>query len=261
MTMCNKEQLVGYLYDELDAGERQTVEAHLALCEECRVEVAGLQQTRQHLTTWSPPQPEFTFHIVRGAAPASAPVAPALKRFGFVPQWAMAAAASLLVLAGAAAIAHVELRYGPEGFVVRTGWASERAGTPPAATPGPVQAASAGVSSEQSEQLKAALRVLESRLAELEQARASQTVMAARTTPAAITAPELRKVMAASEARQREEMALQVSQVWKDFSAARVNDFTRLQDIVGRAQGVTNQQLRQHRDSIELLSRVSASQR
>jgi hypothetical protein len=56
-------------------------------------------------------------------------------------------------------------------------------------------------------------------------------------------------------------MALQVSQVWKDFSAARVNDFTRLQDIVGRAQGVTNQQLRQHRDSIELLSRVSASQR
>jgi anti-sigma factor RsiW len=261
MTMCNKEQLIGYLYDELGAGERQTVEAHLALCEECRVEVAGLQQTRQHLTTWSPPQPEFAFHIVRGAAPASAPVAPAPRRFAFVPQWAMAAAASLLVLAGAAAIAQVELRYGPEGFVVRTGWASESAGTPPGAAPGPVQAASAGVSSEQTERLNAALQVLESRLAELERARTSQTVMAAKATPAAITAPELRKIMAASESRQREEMALQVSQVWKDFSAARVNDFTRLQDIVGRAQGVTNQQLRQHRDSIELLSRVSASQR
>ena len=259
--MCNNEQLIGYLYDELDAGERQTVEAHLALCEECRAEVAGLQQTRQHLTTWSPPQPEFTFHIVRSAAPASPAVAPAPRRFGFVPQWAMAAAASLLVLAGAAAIAHVELRYGPEGLVVRTGWASENAGTPQATTPGLVQAVRAGVSSEQSEQLKAVLLALESRLAELERARTSQTVTAARTTPAAITAPELRKIMAASEARQREEMALQVSQVWKDFSAARVNDFTRLQDIVGRAQGVTNQQLRQHRDSIELLSRVSASQR
>jgi hypothetical protein len=105
------------------------------------------------------------------------------------------------------------------------------------------------------------MRVLESRLAELERARATQPVLAARTAPPAITAPELRKIMAASEARQREEVALQVSQVWKDFSAARVNDFTRLQDIVGRAQGVTNQQLRQHRDSIELLSRVSASQR
>jgi hypothetical protein len=261
MTMCNKEQLVGYLYDELGAEERHIVEAHLALCEECRVEVAGLQQTRQHLTTWSPPQPEFTFHIVRGAAPAPAPPAPAPRRFGFVPQWAMAAAASLLVLAGAAALAHVELRYGPEGLVVRTGWASESAGTLPAVTPGPIQAANAGVSSEQSEHLKAALQVLERRLAELERARTSQTVMAARPIQAAITAPELRKIMTASEARQREEMALQVSQVWKDFSAARVNDFTRLQDILGRAQGVTNQQLRQHRDSIELLSRVSASQR
>ena len=54
-------------------------------------------------------------------------------------------------------------------------------------------------------------------------------------------------------------MALQVSQVWKDFSAARVTDFTRLQDVVGRAQGVTNQQLRQHRDSIDTLYRLGVA--
>ena len=220
------------------------------------MEVAGLQQTRQHLTTWSPPQPEFAFHIVRGAAPASGSVAPAPRRFGFVPQWAMAAAASLLVLAGAAAIANVELRYGPEGFAVRTGWASQSAGTPPAATPGPVQAASAGVSSEQSEQLKAALRVLKSRLAELEQARTSQTVMAARATPAAITAPELRKIMAASESRHARRGAPGV---------AGVEDVTRRGERLHsrghrRPQGVTNQQLRQHRDRSSC-SRVSASQR
>ena len=249
--MCNKEQLIGYLYDDLDLEERRTVEAHLATCDECRSEVAGLQQTRQHLKTWSPPEPELTFHIVRGAAPAP-PSAP--RRFGFVPQWAMAAAASLLVLAGAAAIAHLELRYGPEGLVVRTGWGSQDA---PAAAPQPVQAVAGGVSSEQSEQLRAALQVLERRLSELEQAR-TQTVNAARTQQAVISAPELRKIMAASEARQREEMALQVSQVWKDFSAARVSDITRLQDVIGRAQGVTNQQLRQHRDSIESLYRVSS---
>ena len=252
--MCNKEQLIGYLYDDLDLEERRTVEAHLATCDECRSEVAGLQQTRQHLKTWSPPEPELTFHIVRGAAPVP-PSAP--RRFDFVPQWAMAAAASLLVLAGAAAIAHLELRYGPEGLVVRTGWGSQEApATGPAASQ-PVQAVAGGVSSEQSEQLKAALQVLERRLAELEQAR-TQTVNAARTQQAVITAPELRKIMAASEARQREEMALQVSQVWKDFSAARVSDITRLQDVIGRAQGVTNQQLRQHRDSIESLYRVSS---
>jgi anti-sigma factor RsiW len=254
MTMCNKEQLIGYLYDDLDLEERRTVEAHLAACDECRSEVAGLQQTRQHLKTWSPPEPELTFHVVRGAAPAP----PSPRRLGFVPQWAMAAAASLLVLAGAAAIAQLELRYGPEGLVVRTGWgAPDAPATAPAAAPQPVQAVAGGVSSEQSEQLMAALRVLERRLAELEQAR-TQTVNAAPTQQAVITAPELRKIMAASEARQREEMALQVSQVWKDFSAARVSDITRLQDVIGRAQGVTNQQLRQHRDSIESLYRVSS---
>ena len=253
--MCNKEQLVGYLYDELDAVERRTFEAHLATCAECRTEVAGLRQTRQHLTTWAPPDPEFDFHIVRGAATPP----PARRGFGFVPHWAMAAAASLLVLAGAAAIAHVEFRYGPDGFVVRTGWASAAAAPASGGPQAPSQAAATAVSSEQ---LKAVVQVLESRLLELERAQSTQMQMMKASAPvqAAITAPELRKILAQTEARQREEMALQVSQIWKDFSAARVTDFTRLQDVIGRAQGVTNQQLRQHRESIEGLYRVSASQ-
>jgi anti-sigma factor RsiW len=251
--MCNKEQLVGYLYDELDATERSTFEAHLATCAECRTEVAGLRRTRQHLTTWAPPEPEFNFHIVRGAA-----AAPSARRwFGFVPQWAMAAAASVLVLAGAAAIAHVEVRYGPEGFVVRTGWAEAA----PAPAPGaqvPSQAVATAVSSEQ---LKAVVQVLENRLLELERAQSAQTVRASAPMQAAITAPELRKILAQTEARQREEMNLQVSQIWRDFSAARVTDFTRMQDVIGRVQGVTNQQLRQHRDSIDQIYRASLSQR
>jgi anti-sigma factor RsiW len=252
--MCDKEQLVGYLYDELDATGRRTFDAHLATCAECRTEVAGLRQTRQHLTTWAPPDPELDFHLVRGAATPP----PARRWFGFVPQWAMAAAASVLVLAGAAAIAHVELRYGPDGFVVRTGWASAAPAPAAAGTQVPSQAAATAVSSEQ---LKAVVQVLENRLLELERAQSTQTVKASAPMQAAITAPELRKILAQSEARQREEMALQVSQIWRDFSAARVTDFARLQDVIGRAQGVTNQQLRQHRDSIEYLSRVSASPR
>jgi anti-sigma factor RsiW len=250
--MCNKEQLVGYLYGELDAAERTAFDAHLTTCGECRAEVVDLRETRQHLTTWAPPQPEFNFHIVRGAAPATVP----RRRFAFVPQWAMAAAASLLVLAGAAAIAHVELRYGPDGVVVRTGWASAAA-QPQAAAPPDGQAAATAASSEQ---LKAAVQVLESRLLELERAQTPQTTKVAAPLPAAITAPDLRRILAQSEARQREEMAVQMSQIWKDFSAARVTDFARLQDTIGRAQGVTNQQLRQHRESIESLYRVSASQ-
>jgi Putative zinc-finger len=253
--MCNKEQLVGYLYGELDTAERSAFDAHLTTCAACRAEVVDLRETRQHLTTWAPPQPEFNFHIVRSAAPATAP----RRRFAFVPQWAMAAAASLLVLAGAAAIAHVELRYGPEGFVVRTGWASAAA-DPQATTPPALTSPQAADTAASSEQLKAAVQVLESRLLELERAQTVQTTKAAAPAPAAITAPELRRILAQAEARQREEMAVQVSQIWKDFSAARVTDFARLQDTIGRAQGMTNQQLRQHRDSIESLYRVSASQ-
>jgi anti-sigma factor RsiW len=249
--MCDKEQLVGYLYDELDAAERRTFEAHLATCPACRTDVAGLRRTRQHLTTWAPPEPEFNFHIVRGAA------APSARRwFGFVPQWGMAAAASVLLLAGAAAIANVELRYGPGGFVVRTGWA----GAAPPVSAGPTATTPAAATAVSSEQLKAVVQVLENRLLELERAQSTQTVKASATMQAGITAPELRKILAQNEARQREEMNLQLAQMWKDFSAARVSDLTRMQDVVGRAQGVTNQQLRQHRDSIEQIYRASLSQ-
>src|SRR4051794_24499843 len=172
--MCNKEQLVGYLYGELDAAERNEFDAHLTTCAECHAEVVDLRGTRQHLTTWAPPQPEFNFHIVRGAAPA----VPPRRRFAFVPQWAMAAAASLLVLAGAAALAHVELQYGPGGFVVRTGWASA-AVQPQAPAEAPAANTQAGADVVSSEQLKAAVHVLESRLLELERGRALQTTKAA----------------------------------------------------------------------------------
>jgi hypothetical protein len=111
-----------------------------------------------------------------------------------------------------------------------------------------------------SEQLKAVVQVLENRLLELERAQSTQTVKASATMQAGITAPELRKILTQNEARQREETNLQLAQMWKDFSAARVSDFTRMQDVVGRAQGVTNQQLRQHRDSIEQIYRASLSQ-
>jgi uncharacterized protein (UPF0335 family) len=148
------------------------------------------------------------------------------------------------------------LRYGPEGFVVRTGWAD--AAAPVSAGPAaPTPAAATAVSSEQ---LKAVVQGLENRLLELERAQSTQTVKASATMPAGITAPELRKILAQNEARQREETNLQLAQMWKDFSAARVSDFTRMQDVVGRAQGVTNQQLRQHRDSIEQIYRASLSQ-
>ena len=36
--MCeNKELIVGYVYDELSPDERETLNAHVAVCAECRI--------------------------------------------------------------------------------------------------------------------------------------------------------------------------------------------------------------------------------
>ena len=252
--MCNTEQLVSYAYEELSDRERAEFESHLSSCAECRQELAELRGTRQLLAAWAPPQPEFNFHIVRGAA---APAVPR-RRFAFVPQWARSAAAALLLAAGAAAVANLEIRYGADGLVVRTGWmrAAEGPVTPAAAG----RAAQATPVSASSDQLQRDVEAFAARLRTLEQAQAAQLARVASPGSAAITAPELRRILAELESRQRAEMALQVGQVWKDFNAARVSDLSRMQDVVSRAQGVTNLQLRQHRDSIESLYRT-ASQR
>jgi hypothetical protein len=221
--MCNKEQLIGYLYDELPAADRAVFEAHLAACAECRQEVGGLRQTRQHLTTWSPPEPEFNFRIVR-EAPASR------RRWSFVPQWALAAAASLLVIAGAAAIANLEVRYDAEGVVVRTGWTSAPAAENSAPSAAPAMASTAVAQPASSDGLKAEFASLVRRLEELERAQAKGVVKAGASTAPAITAAELRKILTAMEARQRLETAALIQHVWNDFNAARASDLVRVQN-------------------------------
>src|SRR5262245_21148708 len=110
--MCDQELIVGYLYGELSPSERETLDRHLASCAECRKEVDGLRATRTQLASWAPPEPDLGFHIVR--APKQAP----RRWWRPSPAWGLAAAA-LLVLAVSAAIAHVEVRAGADGIVVR----------------------------------------------------------------------------------------------------------------------------------------------
>jgi hypothetical protein len=257
--MCNKEHLVAYLYGELSGKDRAGFEEHVRGCAECREELKDLGLTRQHLAAWSPPDPGFDFAVVRTRRTA----APAPRLLAFVPQWALAAAAAVLVLAGAAAIANVEMRYGPDGFVVRAGWAAAARPAGPATGPAPQAAApalQAVPATASSEQIEAAIAALRLRLDELENQRSANASGPARA-PAGMSPAELRRVLAESEARQRTEMALQVAQIWKDFNAVRARDFARVQEVVGRAQGQTNFQLKQHRDSIESLYRVSFQQK
>jgi len=92
--MCDdRERLIGYVYDECDAAERQRIEAHLTTCADCRWEIASLRAVRQDLLAWDVPSHASVWR----------PVAPARTiSWRDVPAWAMAAAAGLIMMAGAA---------------------------------------------------------------------------------------------------------------------------------------------------------------
>lgn len=118
--MCDqRERLIGYVYDECDAAERAEVQRHLDGCVECRDEIASLRSVREDLLAWDVPDHESVW---KPFAPA-----PAKAWWQQVPRWAMAAAASMVVISGAAggALAHAFMAHQPDGV---------NAGTAPAAT-------------------------------------------------------------------------------------------------------------------------------
>ena len=121
-TCDDKQTLVAYLYGEIDhadatGGRRRTSRR----CAACAAEVTALGDVRSELGLWVPPDVELDFTIVKKSElPPSNVLRPA-RWWNTVPAWAQAAAA-ILVLAAGAAIANVQVRSGPEGFSVSTGW-------------------------------------------------------------------------------------------------------------------------------------------
>jgi anti-sigma factor RsiW len=253
--MCNHERLLDYLYDELPASERAAFELHLEECADCRAELSELGGTRLALSAWSPPDSDLGFTIVRNRP------SPAQRSFWtFRPAWAFAAAA-ILVLAVAAAISNIELRYGNDGLVVRTGWnrlsEAQVAGAPTTA-PVPV--------SFTSEEWANRLRLLDERLQQVEQR--DRSVKAAIVLPesapgnsARMSDAELlrtvRKIIADSETRQQRELAMRLTQVVRDFDATRAGDLARVEQGLRQIQGLTDAELIRHRDTLNHLWRVT----
>jgi hypothetical protein len=234
--MCDsKELLISYLYDELDSADKQRFRAHLAECPECREEVAGLHSTQRHLAAWTPPEPDLGFHIVRSSAP---PVA--APRVRMSPLWGLAAAA-VLVLAAGAAIANVEVQYGPQGFVARTGWntAGDSAGAAATAT-GPMTV-----------DFKQQAEALERRVRELEAA--AQAVPASAGTDAG-DAEVLRRVsqmMDERQTRQERAMAVRIAELTRDIDARRKVDLALIDQGLMRLQTTSGAELRQSRDLLQ----------
>jgi hypothetical protein len=246
--MCDKERIVSYVYEELDRAGRAQVEAHLQTCAECREEVAGLRSVRADLTSWAPPQPEFGFHIIRDRRPTW--------RERWIPAFGLAAAAVLL-LAVASAVANLDVSYGAGGLRLRTGWAkatTEVATSTPEQTRPVVTRAAVPAEQDkaQAEDMHTLLVALDRRVRQLESApRASGMQQASLKSARQDDAEMLRRVhdlLAQSESKQEQELALRIAQVMRDVDAQRVADLNRIQQGLGRLDAMTTQEAVAHRD-------------
>jgi hypothetical protein len=215
--------------------------------------VAALADVRVDLAAWTPPQLELDFAIInKGSKPAVAK--PASWWFG-VPVWAQAAAAVLVIAAGAG-IANLHVKSGPEGFVVTTGWM----------TPAPAPAGVASVS-DTSADWKPALTALatqlrsEMRLSEVHSAQGAGQPAVVQT--AARPNADLRAVqllIEASEARQRQELALRLTQFNRDVNVQRSADLVKIDQMFGQLDGRTGAMDARQRQLLNYIQRVSNPQ-
>ena len=279
--MCEKELIVSYLYDDLGDADRARFDTHLRDCAECRAELNALRGVRADLMSWSPPQPDFGFRIVR--EPDVSSVVEMTPRSARRPSWrawwtpaAGLAAAAVLVLAAAAGLARIEFHSGPDGITVRTGWGS----APDSALASSRSAGEAGRSGDAAVKADTArpvaaaapstdpafLRALDERLSALESASRAATGMRAASMPAMSSARtsdaeiirRVREMLAQSETKQQGELALRIAQVIRDVDAQRVADLAQIQKGLRGIEASVSAEGAQHR---ELTSYILTSAR
>jgi hypothetical protein len=248
----DKDRLVSYLYDDGSDAERAAVEAHVARCAACAAELAALEAVRASLADWQAPETALGFRITRTSADV-----PARSRWWPLPAWAQAAAA-VLVLAAGAGLANLEITYGREGLTMRTGWARQDSAAATRASLGPAQPATAAAN--------AATVVTARDLAALEERLRTELAHSTRTSvavPAGAAAnsrdlmQQVRALVAESEQRQQKELALRLTQVLRDVESQRRADLVRIEQNMGQIEGLTGQEAVRQREMLNYLMRVS----
>lgn len=248
-TCDDKQTLVSYLYGEVDHETRQAVDAHLDACAACAAEVIALGDARSGLGLWVPPDVELDFKIVKKSELPPANVLRPARWWNTVPAWAQAAAA-ILVLAAGAAIANVQVKSGPEGFSVSTGWMPFDSSTTSSARGALAQ------DKQPDEAWKAALTSLEQQLrSEIRSTREQETRVAARTPVDEATIRRVQQLIAASEQRHEQELAMRFIEFTRDINMQRRAD---LQNI-GRGMVNYDERLMRQGQTINSLIRVSAT--
>jgi hypothetical protein len=262
----NHEGLVGYMYDECDPGERAAVEAHLAICAACAAELAAFRSTRVQLASWSPPETDLGFAITRpqasGPTPqggfssgARGPRSEAFWRPGVwfrpLPAWAQAAAAIVIFAAG--------LSLGIARGTMRDVGSSVVATAPTAPS---------GAENVTASSLDALERRLRGEIAQLRPAEA--TAAAAAPTDASRSGgasdvegqllARVRALIDESERRQQRELALRTAQLVRDFDSQRRVDLEQIQRNFGQIEGLAGAEVREQRQMLDYLIRVSQQQ-
>ncbi len=238
--------LVTYLYDECEPDVRAAIAAHVAVCVACAAELASLESTRIQLASWSPPETDLGFAITRPQAPGPGPQGRLRPQAWFsrpLPAWMQLAAAAAIFAAGLSlGIVRGSLRETPSA--VET-----------AAVPAGASAPAEGVTA-------ASLDALERRLRD-EMAQLHPSGPA----PAAAQAPvdgqllaRVRTLIDDSERRQQRELALRTAQILRDFDSQRRVDLEQIQRNFGQIEGLTNAEVREQRQMLNYLMRVSQPQ-
>lgn len=236
------EQIVDYLYGELDAASREAFEAHLRACAVCRAEISGLESTRERIAAWAPPEPAEAGLGLRVVRESAAPVAPPVPSRWSLPRWGLAAAAAL-VLAASAAVANLEIRVGSDGLVVRTGWAQ-------AVTPQAPDTSSPLTNARASDALQAELTRVLARLDELEADLAARPADAEPVNATRLSDEQVLRRVRDMIAESQGETLRRVSDVFIEFDRQRRTDLALLQQGFGQYQGATTAEIAHLRNQL-----------
>ena len=223
--MCEqRENLVAYLYDEVDANERRIVEKHLETCETCREELRAFRDVRQDLLAWDVPAHESVWKPF-----VTARTQPVWRQ---MPVWAMAAAAMLVFAIGAAG--------GFAGRVLasRAIAPAQSASVEPAAQPvTPTQAATPAASRDE-------LLALQARLGQLERAASVRTVSSAPATTTAVsdaaTMAKIEQLIRESEGRSNKLLGQQIWNIVGELNSQRQIDKANFEQKINETQAQIN---------------------
>jgi len=240
-----EEALVAYIYGEMAPSEHLAFASHIEDCVRCQTELNAFTATRKQLESWAPPELSGTL----AQLPVAAPTVPA-KRWAVLhdlPAWAQAVAA-LLVIGVAAGAANLRVTYGTDGLSVRTGWFGQenpavvQPATPPTALPA------------QSEPF-----ATRAELAALEQALRGEIGTTKDARGSVIR--ETRSLLADSERRQQNELALRMGVLAQDFQLQREADNAKINRVVGQYWSDANIQTRRLESAYSQLAVKVSQQR